>query len=339
MNAFTTSNLIGAMQRRAALMEMGARSAHIAEIVASAVSESSGRLQGLSRDTIMLAHLAPIIRVVWADGRVREREHNLVLQTARALGLPEDGFATAELNSLLERRPGEEFFENTFRLLRPTLQALRPDARRRREADLTSICVLMAEASGEVSDLLGGTRTSQRELEAVKEVIAKLFGPETVEHSSELPQDQAAANDVAAPNAAELGFDQETGTIIYLLPLVQTAWAEGRVTRRERKLILGVAAARGIGEDSDAYKKLAYLLETKPPEEFFERASNTLRAALSDLPPELRRVEERILLKLCVEVAEASSDGFDFPGFSGGISKEEKATFERIRGAILEQGS
>ncbi|MGQ0763996.1 MAG: hypothetical protein ACT4OT_18555 [Acidobacteriota bacterium] len=283
----------------------------------------------------MLAHLAPIIRVVWADGRVREREHNLVLQTARALGLPEDGFATDELNRLLQRRPNEEFFENTFRLLRPTMQNLPSDARRRREADLTSICVLMAEASGEVSDLLGGTRTSQRELEAIKEVIAKLFGAETLEHSSKLPKDQAAANDdVAAPNAAELGFAQETGTIIYLLPLVQTAWAEGRVTRRERKLILSAAAARGIGEDSDAYKKLAYLLETKPPEEFFERASNTLRAALSDLPPELRRVEERILLKLCAEVAEASGPGLDWPGFSGGSSTEEKAAIERIRGAI-----
>ena len=44
----------------------------------------------------------------------------------------------------------------------------------------------------------------------------------------------------------ELGYTPETVMLLHLTPLIQTAWAEGSITPRERELIIKAARSRGI---------------------------------------------------------------------------------------------
>lgn len=50
----------------------------------------------------------------------------------------------------------------------------------------------------------------------------------------------------------ELGYDPETVPPVYLTPLVQVAWADDRLTAREREYIEAAARARGIEVGSTA---------------------------------------------------------------------------------------
>src|SRR5262249_55036504 len=53
-----------------------------------------------------------------------------------------------------------------------------------------------------------------------------------------------------------LGINRDTGSALLLAPLVQVAWAEGKVTDRERETILRLAAARGVEAGSPAHAQL-----------------------------------------------------------------------------------
>src|SRR5690349_18400554 len=52
---------------------------------------------------------------------------------------------------------------------------------------------------------------------------------------------------------ADLGVTLETGPALLLAPLVQIAWAEGKVTDDERATVLRLAHGRGLAETSPAY--------------------------------------------------------------------------------------
>ena len=52
------------------------------------------------------------------------------------------------------------------------------------------------------------------------------------------------------------GFAPDNLALLHLVPLVEVAWSEGEVTSRERKLILAMAARRGVVADGPAYGQL-----------------------------------------------------------------------------------
>jgi hypothetical protein len=48
------------------------------------------------------------------------------------------------------------------------------------------------------------------------------------------------------------GFDSDSARALYLLPLVDVAWADGRVQKEEQSEILGLMEKAGISKDSKA---------------------------------------------------------------------------------------
>ena len=61
-----------------------------------------------------------------------------------------------------------------------------------------------------------------------------------------------------------LGVRLDTGPAFLLAPLVQVAWAEAKVTDRERDTVLRLAEARGVEAGSPAHTQLLKWLEERP---------------------------------------------------------------------------
>src|SRR5262245_15161216 len=124
-----------------------------------------------------------------------------------------------------------------------------------------------------------------------------------------------------------LGFARETAPLIYLAPLVQVAWAEGRVSANERELILTAARSRGITEGSPGDYALADWLDNRPAETFFEKIMSVMAAILRALPPDERESKKRDIVSACAHIAEASGGVL---GFGSKVHKEEQELIARI---------
>lgn len=128
----------------------------------------------------------------------------------------------------------------------------------------------------------------------------------------------------------EMGYARATVSLLYLVPLVQVAWAEGSVSKSERELILEAARLRGIEAGSAAYEQLIGWLNEQPSEELFERTLRVISALLQALPPEQREASKRDLVAFCTQVAGISGGLAGFLSFGGKVCKEERELLERI---------
>lgn len=128
----------------------------------------------------------------------------------------------------------------------------------------------------------------------------------------------------------DLGVTVGTGAALLLGPLVQVAWAEGKVTDRERKVVLDLAAARGIEPGSPAHAKLVEWLQTRPPDRLFDVSFAAIKAGLSVLPLPERAERMRRIVDACNQVALASGGLSELLGMGGSISGLESKILDTI---------
>lgn len=67
----------------------------------------------------------------------------------------------------------------------------------------------------------------------------------------------------------DLGLDAASWVALTLVPLVEVAWADGSLARRERDAILTAAAEQGIEPGSPSREMLESWLDTRPPGALF----------------------------------------------------------------------
>ncbi len=142
----------------------------------------------------------------------------------------------------------------------------------------------------------------------------------------QLGERAGVADEEILQDLQDLGYTPETVMLLHLVPLVQVAWADGRVSERERALIVEAARARGVEADSPADQQLAQWLTSRPPEEVFERNLRAVRAFLESRPAAEREASERELLSLSTAVASASGGLLGI----GAVSAEERALLARL---------
>ena len=139
--------------------------------------------------------------------------------------------------------------------------------------------------------------------------------------------------------ARDLGVTPDTAPAFFLAPLVQVAWAEGKVSKREHETVLRLARDRGIEETSPAYAQLDAWLVTRPPDALFDAAVDVIKYGFAVLP--LREQEERIvrLVEACREVAAASGTELaHLLGLGTGISKIEASMLDTLNGRLRSRG-
>ena len=130
--------------------------------------------------------------------------------------------------------------------------------------------------------------------------------------------------DPALQELESLGFTPETVSLLPLIPVLQVAWAEGKVTDAERAVLLDLARARDIEEGSAADRKLKEWLAHKPTEKVFASAGHLIAAMLSG--PSAMNLSADEVVNYCEVIASASG------GMLGihPVSSEERALIASI---------
>ena len=123
----------------------------------------------------------------------------------------------------------------------------------------------------------------------------------------------------------------ETGATFLLAPLIQIAWAEGKVTEPEREAVLAIAGECGIRHGTPAYAKAVEWLRERPSDALFDTSIEALKAGLSVLTPEERAERVKRIVDYCRRVASASGGGLArVLGLSSGVSQDEESLIDAI---------
>jgi len=158
-----------------------------------------------------------------------------------------------------------------------------------------------------------------RETAKLEEIAAALAAKLGADHSNLLRQ------------IRNLGATRDTGSAFLLAPLVQVAWAEGKVTELERQTVLRIAAARGVEADSPAYAQLLEWLRERPSDATFDVALAVIKVGLSVLPAAEREERVKRIIDACHEVARVSGGGLArVLGLRSGVQPEEEALLDTI---------
>jgi tellurite resistance protein len=122
-----------------------------------------------------------------------------------------------------------------------------------------------------------------------------------------------------------LGYTTDIIQILFAVPLIAVAWADGEVSKRERSLIQELAGV-SQSDNAAAHHQLKQWLDKKPPQDFLERSLRIISSLLKTLPPDEESDRGRELLTSATRIAEASGG---FLGL-GSISATERALIERV---------
>jgi uncharacterized tellurite resistance protein B-like protein len=295
--------------------------------------------QRLLRRRTNLLMLFPLLEIAWADGFISRRESDAIMKIAKVYGLTADEQSMLELLENLTSRPTSQTVERMWRDVRKLLQNLSESESENIVFGLEIQMQFVAEqSSDDFLSFLRGERVSQSEKEMLQIVSEQLKNAcaesKLVKERrafQKLEKRKTQSRQTSKPvfvndnqDHPELQSVYEVyGKLVPLVPLVKTAWAEGRVTKRERHLIFEAAARMGIKPNSAAHKRLAEWLELHPTEEFYESSLEALRKHWEQLGADEEKRRKYDLLNECTRIAEASGGSKDFAAGGDKICDEE----------------
>ena len=179
-------------------------------------------------------------------------------------------------------------------------------------------------------DALERRRKSEEEffVRRERELVDKLRGQlEKEQPRDTLKQMTGIQDESVIDTLVALHVDRDTLAAFALYPLVEVAWADGKVDERERQAFLTAAAAHGIAPGTPGHEALRAFLKESPREEarkaWFAWAAELKRK----LAPAERAQVRDALLKRARAVAEAS-------GGILGLGKRISAGEQRVLTAI-----
>jgi hypothetical protein len=85
-------------------------------------------------------------------------------------------------------------------------------------------------------------------------------------------------NEALLDELVGLGLDAESLAALGLVPLLQVAWADGKVQQRERDALLEAAQKSGVKPGSTAYELLMGWLDREPDPRLFQAWKDYVRA-------------------------------------------------------------
>ena len=132
-----------------------------------------------------------------------------------------------------------------------------------------------------------------------------------------------STSDEVATEALELGFDRHTAIVLPLVPLLEVAWADGKIQDSEREKISEIVKSKNIN-DASALEFLDMMLETRPSALFFERVNRVVKHIIAEDPNNEATGD---ILAQCRAVASAAGG---FWGLSNPIGSEEQEALDEL---------
>ncbi|MBK8466947.1 MAG: TerB family tellurite resistance protein [Chloracidobacterium sp.] len=269
---------------------------------------------GRTSDDTFLLMLTPLIEVAWVDGRVGRFEQNAVLKTAEIYGLLKDDVNFVEIMTRLSSRPHASVMETLWNDIADRLYGL--------PLGMTAaISSLMLEQTRYVADL------GQKQIYGLwrghsSGTDEEINFQQTEKRLSRLDTKESQLNSKTEKN----GISDH----LKLLPLVKVAWADGRITKRERQMIFDSLFDLGVDPSDENLNQLLHWLELSPKEDFFQESLEKLRAGLETLDDDERAKEKYSLISQCTLIAEVSGGDSNFPAGGRRICDEEITAVKQI---------
>ena len=139
------------------------------------------------------------------------------------------------------------------------------------------------------------------------------------------------SNETVLRRLAGLGIRADTLAALTLIPLIEVAWADGKMDAREREAVLSAAESTGIPKESPSYGLLRIWIEDQPAPDLVEAWSEFIGTLCAELSEEQTDHLRRNILGRARDVAEAAGG---FLGLGSKISKEERAALESLERAF-----
>jgi hypothetical protein len=148
-------------------------------------------------------------------------------------------------------------------------------------------------------------------------------------------EDLAAASDISDEavlrRLAGLGIRVDTLAALTLIPLIEVAWADGKMDAKEREAILCGAESTGISRESPSHALLRIWIEDQPAPDLVEAWSDFIGALCREFSDEQAERLQCNILGRARDVAEAAGG---FLGLGLKVSQEEEAALESLSRAF-----
>jgi hypothetical protein len=165
-----------------------------------------------------------------------------------------------------------------------------------------------------------------------KKLIEKLRAMKKLaETKDELAKVSGIKNDVILQKLVDLNVRPETLASITLVPLVEVAWADGKVDEAEKKSVLTAVERLGFLRGSTDYELVVQWMTHKPSPALLEAWLHYITGLCEELSKEEKAKLKDELIGHTREVAMASGG---FLGLGNKISREEAAILSKLEGAF-----
>jgi hypothetical protein len=128
-----------------------------------------------------------------------------------------------------------------------------------------------------------------------------------------------------------LGINADTWTAVSIAPLVEIAWADGKIDERERRAVLSGAEANGVASGSPGYQLLESWLDHRPDGRLLEVWGTFIVGLCAELGERERESLKQQILGRARSVAEATGG---FLGLGNKISSEEEIILAELAKAF-----
>ncbi len=117
--------------------------------------------------------------------------------------------------------------------------------------------------------------------------------------------------------------------LLFLIPLVETAWAHGAIARSEKQLIFTAAREERIDEKHPLNETLDEMLVYQPGQQFFGDCRSLIKSELAAMTVKEREPTRTKLIKRCREIAAAAA-GNSVMDVDKSTNPEEREVLARL---------
>ncbi len=167
-----------------------------------------------------------------------------------------------------------------------------------------------------------------------KENQAKLAAMKTKLDSQggkdELRKASGMSDDAVLDRLVALGLRANTIAALSLVPLIQVAWADGKIQDNERTAILQGAHGKGLEQGTPGYELLQTWLQHPPKDDLFVAWEAYIKSLTAQLNDEQNRLLKNQIVGFAKMVASAAGGILGF----GKVSASEEKVLHRIENAF-----